>query len=185
MLLTFILIIISIPSPAHSFTPGLKPSFSANPSRRSLPSVLQDWLHGFPGLFTNTSEHIRFYFLVFLFSTFQLSVPCGRLNWHVLALELTLKYHLVLYRIQQTAGIYPWLDRLLFYLLATRQWYVCKNTNHTTSFTMPIQTLCSAGAKLLLLVGHQGCEWGTWREREHEPQGLGRSPQPGPQAEQI
>jgi len=29
-----------------------------------------DWLHGFPGLFTDTSEHICFYFLVFLFSTF-------------------------------------------------------------------------------------------------------------------
>jgi len=33
------------PSPLHSFTPGLKPSFSANPSRRSLPFLLQDWLH--------------------------------------------------------------------------------------------------------------------------------------------
>ena len=32
ILLTFILIIISIPSPHHSFTPGLKPSFSVNPS---------------------------------------------------------------------------------------------------------------------------------------------------------
>jgi len=32
MLLTFIFIIISIPSPFHSFIPGLKPSFSANPS---------------------------------------------------------------------------------------------------------------------------------------------------------
>ena len=28
------------------------------------------WLHGFPRLFTDTSELIRFYFLVFLFSTF-------------------------------------------------------------------------------------------------------------------
>jgi len=61
MLLTFILIIISIPSPTHSFIPGLKPSFSANPSHRSLPILLQDRLHG---LFTDTSEHIRF----FLFS---------------------------------------------------------------------------------------------------------------------
>ena len=32
MLLTFILIIISIPSPPHSLIPGLKPSFFANPS---------------------------------------------------------------------------------------------------------------------------------------------------------
>jgi len=29
---TVILIIIGIPSPTHSFIPGLKPSFSANPS---------------------------------------------------------------------------------------------------------------------------------------------------------
>jgi len=44
MLLTVIglLIIISIPSPHHSFIPGLKPSFFANPSHRSLPFLLQD-----------------------------------------------------------------------------------------------------------------------------------------------
>ena len=36
MLLTLILIIISIPSPPHSFIPGLKPSFSANPPHCSL-----------------------------------------------------------------------------------------------------------------------------------------------------
>jgi len=43
MLLTFILIrpIISIPSPLHSFIPGLKRSFSANPSHRSLPFLRQ------------------------------------------------------------------------------------------------------------------------------------------------
>ena len=54
-------------SPPHSFIPRLKPSFSPNPSHRSLPFLLQDWLHGFPGLFTDTSGHIRFfYFLGFL-----------------------------------------------------------------------------------------------------------------------
>jgi len=79
MLLTFILIIISIPSPPHSFISGLKPSFSANPSQCSLPSLLQDWLHGFPGLFTDTSEHARFYFL--FFSVFShLLVLYGRLS---------------------------------------------------------------------------------------------------------
>ena len=36
MLLTLILIIISIQSSPHSFIPGLKPSFSANPSHCSL-----------------------------------------------------------------------------------------------------------------------------------------------------
>jgi len=36
--------------------------------------------------------------------------------------------------VQRIAGIYPQLDRLLSYLLARRQWYVCRNTNHTTSF---------------------------------------------------
>ena len=68
MLLTFIHIIISIPSPAHSFIPALKPSFSAN-LYRNLP-FLQDRLHGFPALFTDTSEHTRF--LLFSFSVFLL-----------------------------------------------------------------------------------------------------------------
>ena len=49
----------------HFFIPGLKPSFSANPSHRSLPFHPQDWLHGFPGLFTDTSDHIRFIFSFF------------------------------------------------------------------------------------------------------------------------
>jgi len=48
------------PSPLRCFIPGLKPSSSANPFHRSLPSRLQDWLHRFPGLFTDISEHIRF-----------------------------------------------------------------------------------------------------------------------------
>ena len=38
------------PPPLHSFIPGLKPYFSANASHHSLPFLLQDWLHGFPGL---------------------------------------------------------------------------------------------------------------------------------------
>jgi len=42
MLLTVILIIVSSLSPPHSFIPGLKPSFSANPSHRSFPFLLQD-----------------------------------------------------------------------------------------------------------------------------------------------
>ena len=70
MLLTFILIITTIPSPLHSFIPGLKPSFSANPSHRSLAFLLQDRLHGFPGLFTDTSEHICFFTFSFLFFPF-------------------------------------------------------------------------------------------------------------------
>ena len=41
-LLIFIFIIICIPSPPHSFIPGLKPSFSASPSHRSLPFLLRD-----------------------------------------------------------------------------------------------------------------------------------------------
>ena len=47
---------LSPPSPLHSFIHCLKPSFFAAPFH---------WLYGFPGLFTNTSELIRFYFLVF------------------------------------------------------------------------------------------------------------------------
>jgi len=55
---------------AHSFIPGLKPSFSANPSHCSLPFLYQNWLHGFPGLFADTSEHIRFLLFSFLFLHF-------------------------------------------------------------------------------------------------------------------
>ena len=41
---------------------------------------------------------------------------------------------------------------------------------------MPIEALCSAGARLLLLVGHRGCEG---RERDREPPGLGTEPLAG------
>jgi len=47
MLLTVILIIISFPSASHFFIPGSKPSFSANPSHRSLSyyySGLTTWI---------------------------------------------------------------------------------------------------------------------------------------------
>ena len=54
---------------SHCFIPDLKPSFPANPSHHSL-SFLQDWLHGFPRLFIDISEHICFLLLTFLFSTF-------------------------------------------------------------------------------------------------------------------
>ena len=50
-----------------SFAPGLKTSSSAIPSYCRLP-LLQDWLHGFPGLSTDTSEHVRFYFQFLLYS---------------------------------------------------------------------------------------------------------------------
>jgi len=49
--------------------PGSKPSISANPSHRSLLFLLQGWLHWFPGLFTDTSEIIRF----LLFSFFSVN----------------------------------------------------------------------------------------------------------------
>jgi len=55
----------SINSPfSSSITPSffhtrLKTFFSANPSHRSLTFLLPHWLHRFPGLFTDTSEHIR------------------------------------------------------------------------------------------------------------------------------
>ena len=48
------------------FHPRLKIFLFASPSHRSLRFLLQDRLHGFPGLFTDTSEHIRF--LLFSFS---------------------------------------------------------------------------------------------------------------------
>jgi len=45
----------------HSSIPGLKPTFSANPSHRMLPFLLRHGLRGFPRLFTDTFELIRFY----------------------------------------------------------------------------------------------------------------------------
>ena len=75
MLLTAVLIIISFPSPTHSFIPDSITFFSANPSHCSLSfssSVLTTWL---PQTFTVTSEHIRFYFLVF--SVFTLFLVVG------------------------------------------------------------------------------------------------------------
>jgi len=65
---TFPLVIISFPSPTLSFILDLKPSFTANPSHCS-PSflLLKCSPYGFAGLFTLTSEHIRFYFLLLHF----------------------------------------------------------------------------------------------------------------------
>jgi len=71
MLLTFILIITSIPSPHHSFIPGLKPSFSAIPPDRSLPYLLQTDSTDFPDCLP-TSDNIRF--LLFSFSVLYFSV---------------------------------------------------------------------------------------------------------------
>jgi len=66
---------ISFPLHTLSFIPDLKPPFSANPSYcKSF--LLQPFFFFFrtdymiPQTFTVTAEHIRFYFLVFLFYTF-------------------------------------------------------------------------------------------------------------------
>ena len=61
-MLIVILIIIGIPSPTHSLTLGLNPSFSATPPYRSL-SFFSFRIHymDFPCLFTVTSEHIRLF----------------------------------------------------------------------------------------------------------------------------
>jgi len=60
------LLLFGIPSPTHSIIPGLKPSFSANPSHCSPSFLLLKYsVPGFPGLFTVISEHICFLLLVF------------------------------------------------------------------------------------------------------------------------
>jgi len=84
----------------HSFIPGLNLSFSANPSHRSLSFLLQDWLRAFPGLFTDTSEHIRFFLISFSVFHFLL-VPCGRLSWFMSAFDCTLLYCIVSYRMDR------------------------------------------------------------------------------------
>jgi len=83
-------------SPLHSFIPGLKPSFSANLSHNSLSFLLVDRLHGYPGLFTHTSERIRLwrFSFFFFFHVFSL-VLYGKLSWPMSAFEHTLSYRIV------------------------------------------------------------------------------------------
>ena len=87
---TVILIIISIPSPTHSFTLGLNPSFSANPPYPSL-SFFSFRFHymDFPDRLLYYWAYPSFYF--FCFTLFWLSVPCGRLSGLMSAFERTLK----------------------------------------------------------------------------------------------
>ena len=69
-LTVILLIIISFLSPTLSIIPDLETSYSANPSHCSLSfssSGLTTWI---AQTFTVTSEHIRFYFLLFMFYTF-------------------------------------------------------------------------------------------------------------------
>jgi len=63
----------------------------------SLPFLLQDWLPGYPGLFTDSSELVHFYFF-----TFQLLVLCCRLIIKQTSTSVsarTLKQHVVSYGI--------------------------------------------------------------------------------------
>ena len=89
-------------------------------------------------------------------------------------------------KVQRIAGIYPWLDRLLSHLLVKKAMvHLQKHKAYNFLHCMPIEALCSSGARLLLLVGLLGCEGGTRREREREPPGMGQSPQRGPGAEPL
>ena len=84
-----------------------------------------DWIHGFPGLFADTSEHIFLVvFSFYLFYTFQLLVPCGRLSWLTSAFKHTLKSHLVSYPI--------------VWRVTVRAWYIfetCEFSQNTTQNT--------------------------------------------------
>ena len=108
------------PSPPHSFIPGLKPYFSANPSHRSLHLFFKtnsmDSLDCLPILLSISV------FLLFLFSTFWFLVLCGKLSWLMSAFERTLKS--ILYRsvkaeisnfVQQTklTAIYASLSKII------------------------------------------------------------------------
>jgi len=83
-------------------------------------------------------------------------------------------------KVQRIAGIYPRLDRLLSYLLARRQWYVCRNTNHTPSFTVCPQKRYAAPAPCCY------CWWGTMgvkgahgESESASPRGWGAEPPAG------
>ena len=99
MLLTVILIIMSFPLPTHSFISVLKTSVL-----QILPTVAFLFFFGTDSADSPDCLPILLsisisYFLVFLFSIFYLSVPCGRLSRLMSAFECTLKQHLVSYRI--------------------------------------------------------------------------------------
>jgi len=71
LIIIIIIIIISFPSPTLSLIPDSKPPFSANLSHCNLSfssSGLTTWISQ---TFTVTSEHIGFYFLVFLYYIFS------------------------------------------------------------------------------------------------------------------
>jgi len=62
--------IIRFPLPTHSFIPGLKPYFFANPSHHSLSFSTLGLTTWILQTFTVTSEHIRFYLLFLCFTLF-------------------------------------------------------------------------------------------------------------------
>ena len=69
MLLTFILVITSIPAPPHSFIPRLKPSFSANSSHPAFLFFFRTDCPDSPYCLPILLRVSIFYFLVFLFTT--------------------------------------------------------------------------------------------------------------------
>ena len=70
MLLTFILIIVRVPLPPHSFIPGLKPSCSANPSHCSLLFFFRTDSLDFPDCLQILLSIGYQFFLLFSFSVF-------------------------------------------------------------------------------------------------------------------
>jgi len=64
---TVILIIIGIPSPSHSFIPGLKPSFSAYPSQKPFFFFFRIHYVDSPDCYCYFLAYSVFYCLVFLF----------------------------------------------------------------------------------------------------------------------
>jgi len=80
--------IIGIPSPTHSFTLGLNPSFSANPPYRSLSfvSFKIHYMDFLDCLLLLLSISVFLLFSFFCFYTFySCRFPCGRLSWLMLA----------------------------------------------------------------------------------------------------
>jgi len=53
----------------HQLTPYIMPTKWRTYRDHRFCDVISPYVYGFPGLFTDTSEHIRFLSLLFLFST--------------------------------------------------------------------------------------------------------------------
>ena len=89
------------PSLVHSFTPGLKPTFSTNPFHLRLLYLLDCLI--ITGL--DRTYHAHYFIFSFKFYFF-LFIPCGRLSWLPVSFLLHVKYTLSYRIVLQTLRVF-------------------------------------------------------------------------------